>query len=82
MWARFAVDGNQAGAPPAFYEKLVDLGPNTIARLRTGDINGDGLDDLLLTVSAAQGASTIVLEAFEQCDSHDSRCSSGSGGGQ
>jgi hypothetical protein len=73
LWARYeAADQTQ---PPS-YTQLVDLGIDEVIHLRDGDVNGDGLTDILYSLGTA-GAGKVELHTFLQCDTHTTGCMGG-----
>ena len=75
LFARYA---GPSGMPP-YYELLWNTHQSqTLATLQRGDINGDGLGDIVFAIGLSTAART--LEALVQCDAHG--CASGSGSGQ
>ncbi|HTR53815.1 MAG TPA: VCBS repeat-containing protein [Kofleriaceae bacterium] len=73
LWARYVDPGG--GMP--LYQKLWDLGADvTIRTLRAGDINGDGLADVLFTYGAF-GTGKEQLHVLLQCDAHQTDCQGG-----
>jgi hypothetical protein len=69
MFGRYADPG---GGPPA-YALLVDIRHDQDVSIRSGDVNGDGLTDLVI-VGGTIGTSTRVVDVFLQCDLNDSAC--------
>jgi len=53
------------------YETVIPPSGISRANLKVGDVNGDGLDDLMLT-SGFTGNGLVYT--FLQCDSHDTSC--------
>lgn len=72
IWVRYA---NPSGGAP-YYELLRDLGEDLELRIRTGDINGDGLDDVLYTYGTF-GIGVQDVHALLQCDTHQAGCKAG-----
>jgi hypothetical protein len=70
LWARYAAPSDG----PPHYAMLWDTGLDDLLRLRTGDINGDGLNDLLYSEGTAFRQR---LHALLQCDAHQSGCKGG-----
>jgi hypothetical protein len=61
------------GGGPATYAMVVDFKHDSDVSIRSGDIDGDGLTDLLL-LSGTVGTASRGLTAFLQCDANDSSC--------
>ena len=70
LWARYA--GPSGSAP--HYSLLYDLGRDATVTLRAGDVDGDGLDDLVWTDGAVGRGQVHVLL---QCDAHQTDCRGG-----
>jgi hypothetical protein len=64
VFVRYAA--RERGTPPK-YRELLDTGEDVAVRIRTGDVNGDGLDDVVYTTGA-------VLHVRLQCDAHAEGC--------
>ena len=75
VWERYA-PASGSGAP--LYVKLLDLDAIETIVLRDGDINGDGLPDVLYTYGTS-GAGKVQIHAYLQCDTHETGCTGGSG---
>jgi hypothetical protein len=73
LWARYA-DPNSG---PPHYEMLWDAQTIGGFTMRVGDINGDGLDDLLFLNGGAFGSGKLQLHAIMQCDAHQTDCTGG-----
>ena len=73
LYARFAA-ADPTSAP--YYEKLGDTPPDERATLRSGDVDGDGLDDLVY-LTGLSGETTLSTRL--QCDTHDSGCADNGG---
>ena len=65
LFARYAAADPTA---PPLIEQLADTMQDTVARVQAGDVNGDGLDDVVYTLG---GETAHVLE---QCDTHGDDC--------
>jgi hypothetical protein len=72
LWARYVDPG---GGPP-HYELLWDTKLATGITLRTGDVNGDGLDDIVFT-NGTFGSGKEQLHVLVQCDAHETACTGG-----
>ncbi len=71
LWTRYA---GPPGTPP-YYTLLYDLERDvTVGVYRTGDINGDGLEDLVWVDGTA---GRVKLHALLQCDAHRTDCRGG-----
>jgi hypothetical protein len=75
LYARFAASDATSAA---YYEKLGDTPLDDRATLRSADVDGDGLDDLVY-LTGLSGQSTLTTRL--QCDGHDNGCTD-QGGGQ
>jgi hypothetical protein len=53
----------------ATYTRLSDLGRNIDVRMRSGDVNGDGLADIVY-VTGLVGSGKVELHTALQCDTH------------
>ncbi len=53
------------------YVPAIDTGQDTTIELHAGDLNGDGLDDVVYTVGSTQQG---TIHLFTQCDSHGAGC--------
>jgi hypothetical protein len=74
LWARYE---NPEPTQPPSYALLVDLGTDEVIHLRDGDVNGDGLTDVIYTLGTA-GAGKVEVHTFLQCDTHQTGCMGGS----
>ncbi len=74
LWARY--EDSDPTQPPS-YTQLVDLGTDEVIHLRDGDVNGDGLTDIIYTLGTA-GAGKVEVHVFLQCDTHTTGCMGGS----
>jgi hypothetical protein len=73
IWARYAAaDPSQ---PPS-YTLLYNLGQDQIVHVRDGDVNGDGLTDILYTFGAS-GVGKVEVHVLLQCDTHQTGCQGG-----
>ena len=73
LWARYQ---NSVPMQPPSYTQLVDLGTDEVIHLRDGDVNGDGLTDVIYTLGTA-GAGKVEIHVFLQCDTHTTGCMGG-----
>jgi hypothetical protein len=73
LWARYE---NSDPTQPPSYTQLVDLGSDEVIHLRDGDVNGDGLTDIIYTLGTA-GAGKVEVHVFLQCDMHQTGCMGG-----
>ncbi len=65
LFARFT------NATSVAYVFAIDTGQDTTIELHAGDLNGDGLDDVVYTVGSTQQG---TIHLFTQCDSHGAGC--------
>jgi hypothetical protein len=70
LWTRYA---GPPGSPP-YYTLLHDLQRDVVATMRIGDVNGDGLDDVVWSDGQLGRGK---LHALMQCDAHQSDCRGG-----
>jgi hypothetical protein len=74
LWTRYE---NPDPTQPPSYTQLADLGTDEVIHLRNGDVNGDGLTDVIYTLGTA-GAGKVEIHVFLQCDTHQTGCMGGS----
>ncbi len=73
LYARYAATDSLA---PGVYTQLVDTGLDQVIRLREGDVNGDGLDDIIYSL-ASGAVSKLDAHILFQCDTHETGCVGG-----